>query len=334
MASPEILSRAALSYGFDVETLSFISNSTNEVYQFTKKDLPYILRLSERPLDYVNNIKAEVQWVRYLAENGVRASLPITTTAGEIIAVFKEGDKWIIATAFEMAQGIFFDTDPKLWRHSLFNKWGETMGKIHSLTKTYDPGDPSLTRPEWSAAKIDNPYLEKGKYRVLLDRLKKLEGHISSFPKDEHSHGLIHYDFHPYNFLIDKGEHITVFDFDDAIFGWFALDIAVAATHAVWWGSPSNDRESKNDFAKMFLNEFLIGYLKHNHLDRFWVQHIPLFMDYRNISSFFRWLSSWDGNEERLSESQKSAIVYAVELIQQDLPYDGCDIQLDGELFI
>ncbi|GLX68042.1 phosphotransferase enzyme family protein [Paenibacillus glycanilyticus] len=327
MASPEILSRAALSFGFDVGTLAFISDSTNEVYRFLKNDSPYILRLSEKPLEYANNIKAEVHWVRYLAENGIKASLPITTTDGQLTAVYNENEKWVIATAFQMAPGVFFDREPQMWCPSLFNQWGELMGKIHRLTKSYHSGDPNLRRAEWGPAKIDNPHLQEGNYRILLDRLQSFESKISSLPKDQQSYGLIHYDFHPYNFHIEQGE-LTVFDFDDAIYGWFAMDIGVAATHAVWWGSPKQDRESKSEFAKQFLNEFLSGYFKQNNLDTFWVQQIPLFMEYRNISSFFWWLGDWDGDEGQLSEFQRSAIVNAVALIQRDLPFDGCDIQL------
>lgn len=327
MISRELLAKAAESFEFDVDTLVFISNSCNEVYRFTKDDLPFILRLSEKPFDYVNNIKAEVQWVRYLAENGVRASLPITTTDGQLTAIYHENEKWYIATAFQMAPGIFFDRDPKVWGPSLFNKWGEMMGEIHRLTKSYDPVDLRLKRAGWSAAKINNPNLQEGNYRILLDKLHHLESIISSLPKDQDSYGLIHYDFHPYNFLIDQGD-ITVFDFDDSIYGWFALDVGVAATHAVWWGSPKNDRKSRHEFAKQFLNEFLTGYLNQNHLDRNWIQRIPMFMDYRNISSFFWWLRSWDGDEESLSDFQKSAILNGAELIKSGLPFDGCDIQI------
>ena len=327
MVSRELLARAAESFEFEADTLVFISNSCNEVYRFTKKDVQYILRLSEKPLYYVDNIKAEVHWVRYLAENGVRTSLPITTRDGQLTAVYNEKDRWYIATAFEMASGIFFDSDPQVWGQSLFNKWGEMMGEIHRLTKAYAPADQRLKRAEWNTTKINNPNLQEGNYRILLDKLECLEAHISTLPKDKESYGLIHYDFHPYNFLIDRGD-ITVFDFDDSIYGWFALDVGVAAAHAVWWGSPNNDRESKHEFAKQFLNEFLIGYLKQNPLESFWIQKIPMFMDYRNISSFFWWLSSWNGDESNLSEAQKIAIGNGVELINQGLPFNGCDIHL------
>ncbi|GAA3400622.1 hypothetical protein GCM10020370_05610 [Paenibacillus hodogayensis] len=122
---------------------------------------------------------------------------------------------------------------------------------------------------------------------------------------------------------------ITVFDFDDSIYGWFSLDIAIAAAHAVWWGAPKDDRQSKNEFATKFLNEFLEGYFKSNHLTDYWIKQIPMFMDYRNICSFFWWLSNWDGDESKLNDFQQSAVAYALQLIKNGQSFDGCEIALN-----
>ncbi|MGO4789293.1 hypothetical protein AB4124_17920 [Paenibacillus sp. 2KB_20] len=99
------------------------------------------------------------------------------------------------------------------------------MGAIHSLSRSYDPGDRKFIRKEWKPAEINNPYL-------------------------------------------------------------------------------------------------------HNRLDYEWIRLIPLLMDYRNIGSFFWWLSNWDGNEDNLSEFQKKAIIDAVHLIERDMPFDGCNFEL------
>ncbi|WP_339325130.1 phosphotransferase [Paenibacillus sp. FSL W8-0194] len=209
----------------------------------------------------------------------------------------------------------------------MFRQWGETMGKMHRHSKSFTPVDTVRRREGWLSWKTNNPCLHEGKYRVLLQKLRSIEQIIESLPRDQDSYGLIHYDFHPYNFHID-GDGITVFDFDDSIYGWFSLDIAIAAAHAVWWGSPKEDRTSKNEFASAFLDDFLEGYLKQNHLDRYWIQLIPMFMEYRNVSSFFWWLYDWNGDESTLNESQKHAVAKAAHLIEKGLPFDGCEIQL------
>lgn len=324
MLSGEVLASAAESFQFDRNTLVFISKSTNEVYRFVKDNSDYILRISDKPL---NDILAEVHWVNYLANNGVRVSLPIADKNGQLAVVYIIQEERYVAMAFQMAPGVFFDHDPQLWQPSLFRKWGELMGKTHRLTKAYFPAGSMPSRPRWSAAKIDNPFLLEGDYRFLVDRLRSLENTISALPKDKNSYGLIHYDFHPYNFVIDR-EEITVFDFDDSIYGWFALDIGIAAAHAVWWGSPGDGRDSKREFAKRFLTEFLTGYCRENVLDHQWIERISLFMDYRNIASFFWWLSAWNGDESLLSDFQKRAIANGAELIKNGLPFDGCDVQL------
>ncbi|MGM0882274.1 MAG: phosphotransferase enzyme family protein [Bacillota bacterium] len=307
MVSQELLAKAAVSFQFDVTTLVFISNSSNEVYRFTKNNRPYILRLSMKPFEYVNKIKAEVDWVYYLAQNGVSVSLPIHTIDHQLTAVYREKEQWVIATAFHMESGQFFDKDnSQMWGSALFEKWGEMMGKIHLLSKVYNAPGIIVKRDNWSIRNIENPNLDQGNYLVLLRKLKSLERSISSLPRNELTYGLIHNDLHPYNFHINEGE-ITCFDFDDCIYGWFALDVAIAATHAVWVGAPADDRKSKNEFAKLFLNEFLTGYLKRNNMERNMIQQIPLFMDYRNISSFFWWLDSWDGDES-ISNFFKSCV--------------------------
>ncbi|MEK4273634.1 phosphotransferase enzyme family protein [Paenibacillus sp. FSL R7-0026] len=327
MVGNEILSQAADSFGFDTNTLKFVSNSCNEVYRFNKGHKEYFLRLSEKPVEFELNIKAEVHWVRYLVERGIHASLPIQTIEGELTAVCKHYEKCYIATAFEGASGIFFDNDPQLWGQSLFKTWGETMGSMHRLTKSYDPGDLKNKRMEWNVAEINNPHLHFGNYQILLNKLRTIEKEMKNLPRSKESYGLIHYDFHPYNFLIDQGK-ITVFDFDDSLYGWFALDIGIAATHAVWWGSDYKAWGSKHEFAKHFLNEFLEGYIKQNSMGQEWIQRIPLFMEYRNISSFFWWLNNWNGKEENLTDFQKNAIIETVKLIESDKPLDGCDIKL------
>ncbi|MDR9854711.1 phosphotransferase [Paenibacillus sp. VCA1] len=323
-----MLSKAAKSFAFDVSTLRLISNSTNAVYRFTKNSESFILRLSEKPPAYAEKIRGELDWLQFLGQNGIRVSLPVRTIDHDIMAVFAENETCFIATVFEPAPGTFFDkNDPLLWGEAVFKRWGETMGKMHRLSRHFKPSNDAEKREDWSRWKIGNPYLRHGKYAVLLEKLRKLENIMDSLPREGNAYGLIHNDFHPYNFHID-GDLMTVFDFDDCLYGWFSLDIAIAAAHAVWWGSPKEDRKSKNEFAKKFLNDFLEGYFKHYHLDRDWIQRIPMFMDYRNICSFFWWLHHWNGDENNLNDAQKKAIDQAVRLIENGRSFDGCEFRI------
>ncbi|MBP3966529.1 S1 family peptidase [Paenibacillus lignilyticus] len=98
MASPEILNKAAVSFAFERNSFEFISNSTNKVFRFTKNDEVLFLRITEKSHAYINKIKAEVDWISYLVNNGVHASLPIKTLDNELTAVYEENGKCFIAT--------------------------------------------------------------------------------------------------------------------------------------------------------------------------------------------------------------------------------------------
>lgn len=328
LVNQDILSQAVIAFGINPTSLEFVSNSTNEVYKYINNNQMYYLRLSEKSIEYEMSIQAEVHWVRFLAMNGIRVSLPLLTVEGNLTAVCRDHEKCYIATVFEGVSGKFFDSDPQAWDSPLFKRWGATMGHMHKLTSSlYEPMNSKHTRVKWSTLDIDNPHLHKGNYAVLVNKLRAIEQELMSLPTNPEAYGLIDYDFHPYNFLIEHGE-INVFDFDDSLYGWYAMDIGVVATHAVWWGSDPSKWRSKNEFSKHFLTAFLEGYLEQNNLDDQWIKRIPLFMEYRNISSFFWWLKDWDGDEGKLSESQNNAITDAVARIQSNQAFDGCDLQL------
>lgn len=185
MTSLKILLKAAKSFEFNAETLVFLSNSTNEVYRFTKGDLSYILRLSQKPQEYVEKIRAEVDWVYYLVKNGLRASLPIQTRDNQLTAVYHDGDKCYIATAFYAAPGRFFDkNDEQYWGPMVFRNWGETMGRMHRLSKSYGASDVLVKRDCWSIKTINNPHLQRGSFNVLLEKLISMENKIHLLPRD------------------------------------------------------------------------------------------------------------------------------------------------------
>ena len=70
-----ILKYAANEHGFGEDTLSFIFESTNKIYSFEKNHKPYILRITQKQPEALNSTKAEIEWLYFLAQNGVNVSL-------------------------------------------------------------------------------------------------------------------------------------------------------------------------------------------------------------------------------------------------------------------
>jgi len=310
----EILKYAAEAYGFKEETIRFISESTNKIYSFERENKQYILRITQKPIESIAYTKAEIEWLYYLAQKGVSVSLPLHTLQNELVTsmIGEDGHNYIIS-AYKKAEGVFWKKgDPVLWNTDVFYSWGSVMGEIHKLSKEFIPSDPKCKRDEFQGnfALDDN-------YKLHPDVKQKADEiihEIMQLPRDENSYGLIHNDFHPWNFYID-GKSIRVFDFDDCLYAWFAMDIGIALYHGLWWGRPSK-AEAAQEFSKVFIKSFLKGYTANNHLDSFWFTKIPLFMRYRQLCKF-----SWFFNPNDIDEEQKKRIYN----IKNGILFDNCN---------
>lgn len=312
MVSEYLLSFAADNYGFNKDTLNFISESTNQIYAFQKKDKWYILRFSKRPVDQVCQTKAEMDWLYYLANNKIGVSLPLAADNNELVISTEDEGQPFIISAFEVLSGKFWNkNDPDLWNEKIFYNWGKVMGDIHRLTKNYSPANDCDVRKQFTgydALSMKDIEACPSVYKIA----ENLISEIMDLPKDKDSYGLIHYDIHPWNFIIE-GEKINVFDFDDSLYGWFAMDIGISLYHGLWWG---RQNDAGHDFTDEIIRHFLQGYLSANHLSDYWLSKIPIFMKYRQICKF-SWFYDHAKEEEHKSE---------IENIENNILFTGCEI--------
>ena len=316
MVSKRLLARAAHSYGFQKRTLHFISESTNQIYSFQKDGKWYILRFSQRPIEQMLQTKAEMDWLYYLASHGIGVSLPLPAGNGAFVLSTEDGGKPCVISAFEALPGRNWDrNNPDLWNADVFYLWGKAMGDMHRLTKDYSPSGEA--RGSFTGRDtVRNSFKDCPTVKKILE---ELQCEMMALPKDRDSYGLIHYDLHPWNFLID-GRRINVFDFDDSLYGWFALDIGVALYHGLWWGRKN---DAGHDFTGEIIRHFLRGYRSAYDLSDFWISKIPLFMRYRQICKFSWFYDSGhaDGHQEERMRNIENGMLFndlslrAVELI-------------------
>lgn len=315
MVSNDLLAFAGKAYGFDAETLHFISESTNQIYGFQKDGKNYALRFSNRPSESIHELNAEMDWLYYLAENKIGVSLPLRLEDGAFAISTEDAGENYILTAFEFVTGTFWDkNDPEKWNETIFYHWGKVMGDIHRLTKSYQPTSDQDIRQTFDgkfSLDVDNikhcPTVEKIANEIIAEMM--------ALPKDEDSYGLIHNDMHQWNFYVD-GHDINIFDFDDALYGWFSLDIGIALYHALWWGRKD---DAGNDFTTRIIQNFLKGYLSANPLSDFWLSKIPLFMKFRQICKF-----SWFFDPVNIDEHQLERISN----IENGILFTDCELDL------
>ncbi|SMG20539.1 phosphotransferase enzyme family protein [Paenibacillus aquistagni] len=189
MLRKEGLKQAASYFRFDADTVKMISQSTNVVYQCNRQHKPMILRISESGR-CAASIEAELEWIHYLSSNGVHVSTPIRGVDGQYILRVDAEHEMCLVTAFEMANGQCCDPcNAALWGRDIFIKWGEVMGRMHALAKSYVPQ--LAVRKEWEQTHIDNSWLRQGDYLFILNKLEQYERSFLCFHKDSDAYGLI-----------------------------------------------------------------------------------------------------------------------------------------------
>lgn len=297
----------------------------NTVYSFQREGRNYILRITAKCRRRLEEIENEFAFIFALDEQGVRVSLPIRSIHGRLVERFPDQDKHVFVTVFEKASGKPVDvTDKHIWNEAFFYHWGMVIGAMHDASKGINK---KLTRPVWNCEDPDllgllpqmNSERIKQQYIHLLNKLK-------SFSPTPENFGLIHNDLHQGNFLVDNGK-MTVFDFDDCAYHWFANDLAVSFYHA-YWQTTSFTPEFTN-FSNVFWEHFLKGYKQKNELTKEMILQIPIFLKIREIFLYHLFLEKWD--LDHLEDWQMYTLSDLKSKIENGIPYSNIDFTLLSE---
>jgi Ser/Thr protein kinase RdoA (MazF antagonist) len=79
-----------------------------------------------------------------------------------------------------------------------------------------------------------------------------------------------------------SGHQVTIVDFDDCGFGWFAMDVAMALFDVLVLYDPPNDADAQH-FARRFLSQYLNGYRLENDISPYWQAQIPRFLKLKEL---------------------------------------------------
>jgi Ser/Thr protein kinase RdoA (MazF antagonist) len=275
-----ILEEAMLRYGISADRISELGGFESFIYEFSRDSENYILRIGHSARRSECLIHGEVDWINYLAGRGASVARAVLSEGGSLVEAFDDGHgECFLATAFVRAPG---KTPREVgWSTALFETYGRTLGRIHALTKSYQPTNAAWKRPEW-----DDPAIQDIERNLpptetkVLGRYRELIEHLRTLPRDRDSYGLIHFDAHGGNFLVDEAGRITLFDFDDCSYGWFIYDIAIALFYLVF------GRQDAPAFTEEFMSHFLKGYRSENRLDPEWLREIPHFLKMREIDLY------------------------------------------------
>jgi Ser/Thr protein kinase RdoA (MazF antagonist) len=135
---------------------------------------------------------------------------------------------------------------------------------------------------------------------------------------------LIHQDAHGGNFFVDDAGRITLFDFDDCAYSWYANDIAIVLFYLI------TNRADATEVTRKFMPHFLRGYRRESRLDPIWLKEIPHFLKLREIDLYAVIHRSFD--VDHLDDPWCAKFMAGRrERIERDVPYGGFDFEAVAE---
>ncbi|RPJ36924.1 MAG: hypothetical protein EHM21_18620 [Chloroflexi bacterium] len=326
--SSQIYQEALVRFGITPHSVHELGGFESFLYEYQQDGTNNILRISHSLHHPPNRTRGEMDFLNYLSQNGLAVPRPILSLAGNLVEVIE-------APSPDLPEGSFFsvvsfDKAPggpprkEDWNPVLFNKMGRFMGRLHSLSKNYQPGRPEYRRHAWYEDEEDYAvrYLPSSETRIT-EKFAQLVAYLKAFPRDPQGYGLNHVDFHGGNFFVHhEGDElqITLFDFDDCAYAPFVYDIAMALFYAV----PHHcDTPADLQIARTFYHAFMEGYRLENQLDPAWLKEIPYFLKLREMDLYIIIHRSFDISN--LGPWEASFMDGRKERLENDIPYIAID---------
>ena len=203
------------------ECLRWFRISANAVYPYRNGGNLCFLRLAPVEEKSLSLVQGEIEWIGYLREKGYPAMKPI----GEAWVLGSPWGRWCVS-AFEGVAGKPVEACPP--NDAMFFAMGAALARMHALCRDYQPAN---RRPDHRQVlgEIRHMLRENHAPSAVEEQLNALEAALCRLPETPETYGLLHYDFEPDNvFWDEKTQTCAVTDFDDSIYGWFALDVEQA----------------------------------------------------------------------------------------------------------
>ena len=277
----DILKTAREHYDISAENIRALDGFESFIYEFERDDGQFILRIGHSDRRSPDLIRGEVDWINYLAANNVTVARAILSRTGNLVEPIEDGHGGqFLCTSFVKAKG--GPAGKEQINEQLFRNYGRLLGQMHALAKTYQPSDMAWKRYAWDDPLNNTPDRQLPQSETLLrQRYQSLFEHLQSLPREAEGYGMIHQDAHLGNLFVDEEYTMTLFDFDDSVYGHFIYDIAMVLFYSAMMGG-----DDMAGFTSRFMPVFLQGYREHNQLAPHWMDELPHFLKLREIDLF------------------------------------------------
>jgi amicoumacin kinase len=305
---PQIPADLAAAYGVSEKDIRFVTQVQNHIFVYDRAGAEFILRLTPETHRSAEQVMAEVEWVNDLAARNVPVAAVVPADDGSLSQFVEIAGEQFTAVSFQRLEGEIGSRE--YWMPAVFAKWGRLTGRLHRESRLYHP---VARRANW-IDRLPSVIPESTDDAIAVDRLATLVEDLKQLPKSDQVFGLIHADLHFWNFAVSPGG-LTVFDFDNSEYNWFVADLGTAVFEAATCGYQKLPRE---EFIKMFLEEFIAGYERESNLGDA-IRHLPLFVKFREICIYLVLRKRW--KNRTVSEFQRRFFESVRVVVLNDVPF-------------
>jgi len=311
----EVLIEGLKKFGVTLEESELIGGFENMVYSFEKNGEKYVLRIAHSLHNSFDNIKAELEFIDYLAKNDAPVAVPIQSQSGNLVELLADKEPCFIATAFKFAKGERAKRE-HFMSPEFLQEYGKNIALMHKLAKDFKPEFKRHLFEDEEFVTRAQEFLPTEDY-IIKEKLDQVLSQINLLEKNQDNYGLIHTDVHAGNFFVDENNQFTIFDFDDSCYKHFISDIAIVLFYAFYLVP-----DHKEGMAFTFKN-VMKGYNEVNILPKSSIDNILLFLQLRTIIIYVVLNRSFD-KDKRPEWVQKYIKMFRPRIIE-DIPYVDLD---------
>ncbi|PHI19241.1 hypothetical protein CEQ90_13590 [Lewinellaceae bacterium SD302] len=294
--SEAVLAEACGCYDLDFKVAKLIRANQNLVFDCGDK----ILRLTLSKIRPAEEIEPELAWLLDLQQRSIPVTEVVLSKGGHKLERIG-GATYFSAVCFTKVVGRV--PTAMDWNEAFFEQLGELTGRLHLAGRLFQK---KTSHHYLSWDEIAEHHCEDGlvtkdyDFRPLYKRITTI---LRRRPQREDAYGLIHYDIHHGNYLLEEETNrIIAFDFEMCCRGRLIDDLATVLYYA------GLHPQSKNidDFEKVFYVALKKGYEKHLPVDPEEEAGIPHYLLYRDLLVLGFVNKAW--GVDKLDDGQKAYV--------------------------
>lgn len=282
------------------DLLNHFRISSNAIYPFLNEGATEILRFSPVSEKTESLIAGEIGFVEYLSLQGVSVPEFRSNHMKTQIASHEFEQEKYISIVMKCVSGTRLDKYHL--SNDVLHKYGETLALIHQYSKQLQV---PLNRPTLETAYtfIDQHLALYPRAIEVLYQLKQL---FKTLKIDIGAFGLIHYDYELDNaFFDDTNDLISVIDFDDAMYHFYAMDVVKSVENLLEHGLELEVSEAE---IKNWVNCFLDGYRSIHPIPPYYHSHYNAFKTFMDLYACARMAYSLESKNYRNEDWAKNLI--------------------------